>query len=104
MSRFFYADELVIDLVSVSCVGHDYAIVGGVHIKLPKTAAYDLRRQFRVYKENADRKESGFKSASLGRVDANQFVIDKLTDPDFIRLVFGSFIERMAKEKEVLQS
>lgn len=56
MSRFFLGDELSIDLESVSFVGADRAIIGGVMVHLGERVAFDLRKQFRFFREDKDKK------------------------------------------------
>lgn len=68
MNRFYLDSELVIDLESVSFVGHDSAIIGGVMVKLNSGIAFDVRKQFRVYKEVNDRRKSDFKDVLIRRL------------------------------------
>lgn len=98
MAGFFYADELVIDLAAVSCVGANYAIVGGVQIKLPASCAYDLRRQFRAYKETAERDDKGFKLAHLNRMTA---IVSVMRSKEFAEAVWGDFIREKLNPTEV---
>lgn len=58
MNRFYSNGELFVDLSQVSCVCFESAVIGGVLVKLSESAAFDLRRQVRAYKESSDKKEA----------------------------------------------
>jgi len=68
MNRFFYGDELVIDLEDVSYVGVESAVIGGVLLKFNERICFDLRRQFRAFKESRDEKKQEFYKTMLSRL------------------------------------
>lgn len=63
MSRFYSNGDLFVDLSQVSCVCFESAVIGGVLVKLSESAAFDLRRQVRAYKESTDKKTDRFNSS-----------------------------------------
>lgn len=54
--RFYLGHELCVDLDTVSMVGYDHAVIGGQLINFSPPIAFDIRKQFRAYKELNDKR------------------------------------------------
>jgi hypothetical protein len=61
MNRFYSNGDLVLDLDAVYCVSFNSVVVGGVQLKISEAVAFDLRKQFRAYKNDRDKKSEALK-------------------------------------------
>ena len=88
--RFYLGHELCVDLDSVSLVGYDHAVVGGQVVKFAPSVAFDIRKQFRAYKEFEDKK-----------VDAQSTVVgEAMRALHWSSVLIGSRIQKSLKGAE----